>query len=82
MVHSYIARGGSRLLKRGGHSQIYDHVDVELVRIYTVMVCMGMRSMLTLGGLGACPPGNFEKLPSLRLNLRAFLVIDHPLMLL
>ena len=38
--------------------------------------------MPTLGGLGACPPGNFEKIHSLRLNLRAFLVIDHPLMLL
>ena len=28
------------------------------------------------------PPENFEKLYSLRLNLRAFLVIHHPLMLL
>ena len=26
----------------------------------------------TLGGSGACPPGNFEILHSLRLNLRAF----------
>ena len=30
----------------------------------------------TLGGSGVCPPGNFEILHSLRLNLRAFLVID------
>ena len=28
-----------------------------------------------LGGLEACPPGNFEKLSSLRLNLRAFLMV-------
>ena len=36
----------------------------------------------TIGWSGSMPPGNFEKLHSLRLNLRAFLVIYHPLMLL
>ena len=32
-----------------------------------------------LGGLGACPPENFEKLHPLRLNLGAFLMIYDPL---
>ena len=32
-----------------------------------------VQSMPILGGLGACPPGYFEKLHSLRLNLRVFL---------
>ena len=31
--------------------------------------------MPNLGGLGACPPRNFEKLSPLRLNLRAFLIV-------
>ena len=35
----------------------------------------GMQSMPNLRGLGACPPGNFEKLSPLRLNLRAFLIV-------
>ena len=35
--------------------------------------------MPALGGLGACPPGKFEKLHLLRLNLGAFLVIYQPL---
>ena len=35
----------------------------------------GMQSMPNLGGLGACPPENFEKLNPLRLNLRAFLMV-------
>ena len=33
----------------------------------------GMRNMPNLGGSGACPPENFEKLDPLRLNLRALL---------
>ena len=38
--------------------------------------------MPALGGLGHAPPGNFEKLHLLRLNLGALLVIYQPLMLL
>ena len=40
-----------------------------------VLSTHGMRSMPTLGGLGACPPENFEKLDPLRLNLRVFLTL-------
>ena len=35
----------------------------------------GMQSMPNLGGSGGMPPGNFEKLSPLRLNLRAFLMV-------
>ena len=35
----------------------------------------GMQSMPNLGGSGGMPPGNFEKLDPLRLNLRALLMI-------
>ena len=34
----YTYRGGSRLLKEGGHSQTYHHVDVGLAGICTVIV--------------------------------------------
>ena len=34
-----------------------------------------MQSMPNLGGLGAYPPENFEKLDPLRLNLRALLLL-------
>ena len=79
------SRGRSRLLKRGEHSQTYHHVDVGLARICTVIVWEAHKHAKhanTKGAWGHAPPGNFEKLHSLRLNLRAFLVIDHPLMLL
>ena len=58
---------------------------MELAGIWTVMVCEhGHTKHANTRGSGGMPPnaGNFEKLDSLRLNLRAFLVIDHPLMLL
>jgi len=32
--------------------------------------------MLLLGGLGACPPGNFEKIEARRWNLMAFQPLD------
>ena len=35
--------------------------------------------MLTLGGLGAWPLGNFQKLDPLRLHFWVVLVIYHPL---
>ena len=35
----------------------------------------GKQTMPNLGGLGACPPENFEKLNPLRLNLRALLMV-------
>ena len=59
-------------------------IVVGAAGICTVIVCevYGDPKWPTLGGLGACPPGNFEKLHSLRFNMRAFSVIDHPLMLL
>ena len=69
-------RGRSRLLER--HNQIGHHCwcgDNQDIHHHSV------QSIPTLGSLGA-HAGNFEKLHPLRLNLRAFLVIDHPLMLL
>ena len=33
--------------------------------------CVRSTQSANLGGLGACPPENFEKLDPLRLNLRA-----------
>ena len=43
-----------------------------------VRLTHGMQSMPILGGLGACPPENFEKLDPLRLNLRVFLTAFDP----
>ena len=36
-----------------------------------------MHSMLTLGGLGACPPRKILKLDALRLNLETFQGYSH-----
>ena len=51
-------------------------------QLRTLTLCVKhtcMRSMPTLGGLGAYPlAGNFENLHSLRLNLRTFLVFNSP----
>ena len=77
-------RDRSRLLKRGC-SQIYHHVDVGLAAICTTIVCKAhsrhAKHANTRWSWGI-PPETFEILHSLRLNLRAFLVIYHPLMLL
>ena len=51
----------------------------RLAGIFTLTY--GVQSTV-LGGLGACPRENFEKLHLLRLNLWAFLVIYQPLMFL
>ena len=75
LIKNFCAYTG--LLKRG-HSQTYHHVDVGLAGICTVIACE-CEACQYYGGLGACP---LEKLHSLRLNVRVFLVIDHPLMLL
>ena len=63
---------------KGGHSQTYYYVDVGLAG-YELSLCAKHASTRGSGGI---PSGIFEKLHSLRLNLRTFLVIDHPLMLL
>ena len=57
---------------------------MELAGICTVIVCEanGHVKHANTRGSGGIPPGNFEKIQSLRLNLRAFLVIDHSLMIL
>ena len=55
-------RGGSRLLKRYGTARCVIIVDVGVASW----------DMHSYRGLGACLPGNFEKLHFLRLNLRAF----------
>ena len=39
---------------------------------FVVQSTTSMRSMLLLGGLGACPPRKFWKLHALRLHVRAF----------
>ena len=59
-------------------------VDVGVAGICTVIVCEAHRHVnhANTRGSGGMPPGNFEKLCFLRLNLRAFLVIYHPLMFL
>ena len=52
--------------QKGGHSQTYHHVDMGLTGICTVIVCEahGHEKHAKTGGLGAYPPGNFEKLRS------------------
>ena len=62
----WIVRGGSRILKRGGHN----FVTVSMV----VRTQSGMQNMPNLGGSGGMPPRKFEKINPLRLNLRAFLM--------
>ena len=57
------SRGGSRIHKRGG-AQIHCSEHDNCVR----STQSGMQSMPNLGGLGTCPPENFEKLDPLRLN--------------
>ena len=59
-------------------------VDVGAAGICTVTVCEAHRHAkhANTRESGACPLGNFEKLHPVRLNLWAFLVIDHTLMLL
>ena len=67
--------------KGGSTARCVIIVGVGVAGICTIIVCeahMSMQSMPILGGLGACPAGNFEKLHSQRLNMRAFLVIYHP----
>ena len=43
-----------------------------MAMICIVRSTMSMQSMLMLGGLGACPPGKFEKLDTQILNLVGF----------
>ena len=43
-----------------------------MAMVYIVCRTMSMQSMLMLGGLGACPPGKFEKLDTQILNLVGF----------
>ena len=43
-----------------------------MAMVYIVRSIMSMQSMLMLGGLGACPPGKFEKLDTQILNLVGF----------
>ena len=73
----------------GGTARPVIIVDVELAGTCTVIMCKAHRheKHANTRGSGACPPengsggippGNFEKLYRLRLNLRAFLVIYHP----
>jgi len=40
--------------------------------IYGVQNTLNMQSMLLLGGLGACPPENFEKIEARRWDLVEF----------
>ena len=42
------------------------------------MHCHSVQSMPILRGSGGMPPRNFERLHSLRLNLRAILVLECP----
>ena len=49
--------------------------DVGLAGIHTLIVCKA-------GVLRACPPGSYEKLHHMSLNLRAILVLYQPSMFL
>ena len=43
-----------------------------MTMVYILCSTMSTQSMLMLGGLGACPPGKFEKLDTQMLNLVGF----------
>ena len=43
-----------------------------MAMVYIVRSTMRMRSILMRGGLGACPPGKFEKLDTQIVNLVGF----------
>ena len=80
---SMLFRDGSRLLKRGARPVII--VDVGLPDIFTLIVCEAHRDAkhASTTGIWGIPPGNFEKLHLLRLNLRrVLLVIYQPLIFL
>ena len=68
MAYVVIFRGRGSCQKLGGSR-------IESLSIDSMQSTLSMCSMLLLGGLGACPPGNVWKLDALRLHLRAFWAI-------
>ena len=57
-MYMYVAiRGGSRILKRGGHN----YVTVSMVIVCEVATQSGMQSMPNLGGSGGMPPQKILK---------------------
>ena len=66
-MHDNSAQGQIQDSQKGGHKYIV---------VNMIIVC-GAHDLPNLGGLGVCPPENFEKLDPLRLNLRALLMVRY-----
>ena len=66
MLFTYMDRGR---VSSSGQTWIFHRSDLGCAMFRFLIARLSVRSMLFLGGLGACPPGKFEKIDTKRWNL-------------